>query len=345
MNSSKLRVSIIGARSLTAYHLVRLLLLHREVVLSHLYGREGSERQPYEDVYPFFEGKDLFLEPLDIQELLESTDLVFLTLPHTQSMKMVPLLSKKSLKIIDLSADFRLSSQEDYFQAYGEQHVSFEWVDRFVYGLSELCRSQISGAQYVANPGCFPTSILLVLIPLLSFESLDWSGVVIDSKTGVSGAGRQPSEKTHFIQRFDSVQPYKVGCHQHRYEIASVLNQFSPADLAVQFLFVPHLVPLPFGILSTIYIPLLSSIDWESVFQHYCSFYENEPFIRIKRKGASVDPLFVRGTHFCDITFSVTSTHLVVVSVIDNLMKGASSQAIHNMNLMCDFVETQGLLS
>jgi N-acetyl-gamma-glutamyl-phosphate reductase len=268
-------------------------------------------------------------------------DLVFLALPHGVSMDFVKKYHQKAFKIVDLSGDFRLDSPEVYHQWYQKEHVYQEGFDSAVFGLPELNRENIKQCDLVANPGCFPTTAILGLAPLLSEGMIETRGIIVDSKTGVTGAGVKPKEVTHFPNINDNFKAYGLKKHRHTIEIQDTLNKLSSDEVNLQF--TPHLLPVDRGILSTIYTRPVKEVTTADLNALYLRYYEGHPFVRIAPEAPSIKD--VRASNYCDIfiTFDERTGNIIVLSAIDNLVKGAAGQAIQNMNLMLGFDETAGL--
>ena len=337
----KIRVGILGASGYTGSDLLRFLLTHPSVDIAHLTADKHAGKR-ISDVFPHLSGFcDLELKPLDPDTLPEDIDVAFLALPHGASAKVVGELYKRDIKIIDLGADFRLS-HEVYTVWYGE-HPHPELIPEAVYGIPEINRERLKSAKIVANPGCYPTSVILGLLPLGWEQLLEPGLVIADSKSGVSGAGRNPSLDTHFCEVNEGLKAYKVGEHRHMPEIEEVMREYSGIDLRVQF--VPHLIPMDRGILSTIYVRLNKSMTTVELLELYGKHYENERFVRISPEKVYPSTSQVKGSNFCDIGIKADpdSKSAVIVSVIDNLVKGASGVAVQNMNIMMGLEESTGL--
>jgi len=337
----KIRAGILGASGYTGSDLLRFLLPHPSVEIAYLTADRHAGKR-ISDVFPHLAGFcDLELSPLDPKALPEDIDIVFLGLPHGASAKVVGELYDREIKIIDLGADFRLS-HEVYTVWYGE-HPHPGLIPEAVYGIPEINRERLKTVKLVANPGCYPTSVILGLLPL-AWEQLLQPGLVIaDSKSGVSGAGRNPSLDTHFCEVNEGVKAYKVGEHRHMPEIEEIMREYSGIDLRVQF--VPHLIPMDRGILSTIYVRLNKAMTTRELLELYGKHYENERFVRICPEKAYPSTSQVKGSNFCDIGIKgdPESKSAIIVSVIDNLVKGASGVAVQNMNIMMGFEESEGL--
>ncbi|MDA8123912.1 MAG: N-acetyl-gamma-glutamyl-phosphate reductase [Deltaproteobacteria bacterium] len=337
-----IKVGIYGGSGYTGQELMRLLLGHPDVQVVVTTSRRFAG-VPVADVYPHFAGlTDLVFTDERPEKVAEMADLIFLALPHGVSMEAVPGFVQSGKKIIDLSADFRLRDQAAYEQWYGV-HKAPGMLREAVYGLPELYRDRIRKTHLVANPGCYPTSIILGLAPLLRSRWIDAASVIADSKSGVSGAGRDPQIDSLFCEVDGGFKAYKVGRHRHTPEIEQELSALAGQEMKISF--TPHLLPVKRGILSTIYGRLNSDVTAEEATALYQSFYRDEPFVRIRRSGQFPNLSSVVGSNYCDIGVTVDKRtgRIIIVSVIDNLIKGASGQAIQNMNLLCGLKETTGL--
>lgn len=334
-----IRVAIIGATGYTALELIKILLRHPEVEITALTSR--SEGNPHvASVHPQLAGRmDLNMADLTPAEIAARADFAFSCLPHGVTSSLVPKLLDAGLRIVDLSADYRLNSPESYLQWYDQKHADGDRLGKVVYGLPELFREQIRDAQLVANPGCYPTSAILPLAPLLKGGLIAPREIIVDSKSGVSGAGRTPKLTTHFPECNESISAYNVGRHRHTPEIEQVLSRAS--GQSVEVIFTPHLVPMDRGILSTIYSQPLAELAEEHALEAIRNFYSNEPFVRVvNHLPGSKD---TRDTNFCDITVRVVRGRLITISCLDNLIKGASGAAVQNFNLMHGFAEATAL--
>ena len=337
-----LKVGIYGASGYTGQELLRLLIGHPDADVVAITSRK-FKGMPVSDVYPAFAGMtDLKFADSSPKYLVSSCDVVFLALPHGEAMRVVPEFVAAGVKVIDLSADFRLRDVSVY-EAWYKTHTAPDLVGKAVYGLPELYRDNIKGSDLVANPGCYPTSILLGLAPLLKEGRIDLSSIIADAKSGVSGAGRDLQLGSLFCEVNEGFKAYKIGSHRHTPEIEQELGRI--ADTAITISFTPHLVPVNRGILSTIYANLKERVSEAEVIDIYQRFYADEKFVRICTAGILPNISSVRGSNVCDIGCVVDERtgRVVVVSVIDNLVKGASGQAIQNMNLMCGLPEGAGL--
>lgn len=334
------RVGILGATGYTALELMKILLRHPEVEISVLTSRqEGSPHVA--SVHPQLVGRvDRCLENMDAAAVAARTDCVFSCLPHAASAETVEQLMQSEVRVVDFSADYRLNDGGTYEQWYGHVHPNPERLRQTPYGLPELFRQEIVNARLVANPGCFPTTAILGLSPLLSAGKIDVAEVIVDSKSGVSGAGRTPKLTTLYPECNESVSAYNVGRHRHTPEIAQILSRVAGTSVGV--IFTPHLIPMDRGILSTIYVRPREVMAENELLDLMRDFYADAPFVRVvEHLPATKDTAH---TNFCDITARVVGDRYVIISCLDNLIKGASGAAVQNMNLMFGFPETMGLL-
>ena len=335
-----IRVAILGASGYSALELIRILLRHPEVEITALTTRK-TESPSIGEVHPSLAGRlHLKLENLSADVIANRADCIFCCLPHGASASAVAELMQRGKKIIDLSADYRLKSAAVYAEWYGLEHADPGRLSEAVYGLPEIYRERIQRAQLVANPGCYPTSAILALAPLLRAGAILPRGIIVDSKSGVSGAGRDPKAHLHFPECNESVSAYGVGTHRHMPEIDQVLSHV--ADSEIRVVFTPHLIPMDRGILSTCYAEPTGEFDDNSLLDVIKKFYANERFIRATPNLPTTKN--VSGTNFCDITVRTVRGRVVVISAIDNLIKGASGAAVQNFNLMHGFAESTALL-
>ena len=332
---ARTKVGIFNVTGYTGVELARLLSRHPYVELVSVTGRSLAGKRLGE-VFPHLSHLDLTIT----EDLDPSVEFVFSALPHGESASRLVLLIKRGVPVVDLSADFRLNSTATYAEWYGKTHPAPELLKEAVYGLTELNRTRIASARLVANPGCYPTSALLALAPAWREGLLD-SDVIIDSKSGISGSGRAPSLDTIFCEAAEDVSAYGLSGHRHLPEITQELSKLG--KITPQVCFVPHLVPMSRGILSTCYGRLNKKLTVDELRQRYLDFYWNESFVKIS--PAPPHTRDTRGSNVCLIfpTIDVRSNRLIVVSCLDNLVKGAGGQAIQNMNLMLGFRETAGL--
>jgi len=326
----------------TAVELVRILQQHPEVEITIITSLENTGRYLH-DIYPALLGYYQFpLVPTDIEAIKQQCEVVFLALPHGQSMAMVPELLAAGLKCIDLGADFRLKDAEQYADFYEHQHTAAALLGEAVYGIPELNRDQIKTARLIANPGCYPTGAVLALAPLLQAGLLDPGKIIVDSKSGVSGAGRSLKTSSLFCEVNEGVGPYGVGSHRHRPEIIQQCSMV--AGEPVSLMFTPHLVPMNRGILTTAY-GWLRRGSRADVEQAYQQMYKYEHFIKLLPAGTYPHTKRVYGSNRAEIAWMVEegSGQVVMMSAIDNLCRGASGQAVQNLNLMFGFPETMGI--
>jgi N-acetyl-gamma-glutamyl-phosphate reductase len=344
----KKKVAIIGASGYSGEELVRLLLHHPHVELVAVTSRQNAG-QTLAQVFPKFasypKSKTLRFSEPNAELLAQHADVVFLALPHGVAAEYaVPLLNDGCI-IIDLSADFRLKSAEIYREFYAHDHPAPDLLKKSVYGLPEIYREQIKKSSLIASPGCYPTSILLPLIPLLKAGLIGSVGIIADSLSGVSGAGRKAEADYLFCECNESVRPYSVPKHRHLSEIEEQLSLAAGAKVIIQF--TPHLVPVNRGILTTLYLtPVGKSATAEKISACYAKAYGDEPFVRLLDGKNLPDTKNVVGTNVIEIAWRLDprTGRLIVMSAEDNLVKGASGQAVQNMNILCGFPETAGLL-
>jgi len=337
-----IRAGILGVSGYTGREAFSLLLKHPDVRLTYV--AANNTQGAMSEIYPeFLNRTTLFCHKFDIKETIDKCDVVFLALPHTESMNVAPKLLKAGLKVIDLSADYRFKSVKVYEKWYGHKHADAKNLGKAIYGLPELFRQKIKTADFIANPGCYPTAAILGLAPLISTRR-DVQSVVVDAKSGVSGAGRKASVSLLAAELNDNFKAYKVLSHQHSPEIEQYLSQL--AGRSTHIYFVAHLLPITRGILNTMYVQLKDGITINQVHSLYKKFYKTEPFVRLHPMGHQPEIKNVANTNFCDIGLAVSSDKkmVVVTSAIDNLVKGAAGQAVQNMNIMYGFNEIEGLL-
>jgi N-acetyl-gamma-glutamyl-phosphate reductase len=333
------RIGILGATGYTALELMKILIRHGEAEIVKLTSRQ--EGDPHVGtVHPQLIGRlDLHLENLGPEQVAAETDCVFCCLPHAASAAAVRILLDAGVRVVDFSADYRLNDAATYTHWYGGEHPDAGRLGKVVYGLPELFGDAIPDAPLVANPGCYPTSAILPLAPLIDAGLVDPGDLIVDSKSGVTGAGRTPKLTTHYPECNESISAYNVGRHRHMPEIEQILSRATGRDVGV--IFTPHLVPMDRGILSTIYARPTKQVSEEQLFDVLRQFYDGKPFIRVvEHLPATKDTL---GTNFCDITVRVVKGRVLLISAIDNLVKGASGAAVQNFNLMFGFGETTAL--
>lgn len=328
-----IKVGIIGASGYTGGELLRFLKNHPDTELVAATSRQ-YDGQPIYKVHPNLRDLEMKFENLKPDEM--DADLVFTATPHGASMKIVPELLENDMRVVDLSGDYRFENIKTYEKWYGFEHTN---PLKAVYGLPEINRELIKTADLVANPGCYPTGAILACLPIVSEKIVDT--IVVDSKSGVSGAGVTPSEATHYPNCSDSVTPYAVITHRHGPEIQEKLSKIENCRVS----FTPHLVPVIRGIMTTVHSFIIEDVSSEYVHEIYKEFYDGEPFVRVLDPGEIPRLSSVRGSNYCHIgCFDIDENgRLVVASAIDNLVKGASGQAVHNMNLMFGIPETQSI--
>lgn len=337
-------VAVIGARAYTAGELLKILVRHPAARVVALQARV-EQPTPVAEVFGDLRGYVLpRIEEIDIEALPPHTQVAFLCLPHTVAGQFAARLIERGIRVIDLSSDFRFRDIATYEATYKVEHPAKELNRRAVYGIPELFRASIIGATLIANPGCYATSVILGLAPLMKGDMIDVGSIVADCKSGVSGAGRTPTETTHFCFANENFSAYKVAAHRHQPEIEEVLSRLAGAPRTITF--VPHLLPMDRGILSTIYSKLREPLDEDAVRQKYDDFYRNEPFLRILPKGTLPTTKNVSHTNFVDIQVVVDkkAQRLITLVAEDNLVKGASGQAVQNMNVSFGLPETLGLM-
>ena len=338
-----LNVAIVGASGYTGLELIRILYCHPEAAVTCLTSEQSAGRR-ISDIFPTLRGRcDLTLENLEPVRVAGKADLIFTALPHKAAMEVVPTFLKLGRRVIDLSADYRLSDPEVY-GAWYEPHLNPANLKKAVYGLPEVRRAKIRGAKLVANPGCYPTSIILGLAPLLRKGLINTGDIIADSASGVTGAGRSAKVDSLYCEVNEGFRAYGAGgVHRHTPEIEQELSLLAGEPLVITF--TPHLVPMDRGILSTVYATPCKATTTEKLVRLYEEFYKGEPFVRVLPQGTLPNTAFVRGSNFCDIAPLVDQRtgRVIIVSAIDNLVKGASGQAVQNMNLVCGFPETMGL--
>lgn len=337
------KVGIVGISGYSGFTALKILLKHPKVHLSYVSANNTEGKVT--EIWPQLKGlTDLVCQKFDVKKAIELCDVLILAVPHTVSMTITPELIKAKKIVIDLSGDYRLQNPQDYAKWYKTEHVDQNNLTNAVYGLPELYRENIKKAKLISNPGCYPTAALLGLSPIISTTSSAITSIVIDAKSGVTGAGRKATQGLIFAEVNESLKAYKVLNHQHAPEIDLYLSKLISQDIHVNF--VPHLLPINTGILETIYVHFNQKQNLDDIQKIYERFYKTEKFVRIYNPGEQPEIKNVAGTNFCDIGLAMNAEGnlLVVTSVIDNLMKGASSQAIQNLNIVCGFKEEEGLI-
>ncbi|MCY3720728.1 MAG: N-acetyl-gamma-glutamyl-phosphate reductase [Candidatus Poribacteria bacterium] len=339
-----IKLGIVGASGYSGSELLRFLVNHPGKLEIALCTSETYAGQYIDSVLPNLRG---FLsskfEALDIDSLKDRVDVVVLAVPHKVAMSFVPQILAQGLRIVDFSADYRLEDAETYEAWYHVDHTSTSLMSKSVYGLPERYRDCIRSAQLVANPGCYPTSAILAAMPFLKHGIVALDSIIVDSKSGISGAGPKPSENTHYANRESNFIAYNIGVHRHTPEIEQELS--AVASEPVRVTFTPHLVPMTRGILSTVYMQLTEEITTEEAVAIYTNFYKNEPFVRVLPAGTYPQTKAVLGSNYCDVGLAVDARtrRIVAMAAIDNLGKGAAGAVVQNLNLMFGFKETDGL--
>ncbi len=344
MERGTVKAAVVGASGYIGVELLRLLFHHPHVELVAITS-ESYGGLLVGEVFPTFSTLlELRYQKLDLEELASSADVVFLALPHKAAMPVVAGLYPLGCRIVDLSADFRLKDAAVYERWYGTRHLAPDLLPKAVYGLPELSREAIRGTRLVASPGCYPTGALLGLAPLVRAGAIDLRSIIVDAISGASGAGRKTELYLHFSELNENVKAYSVARHRHAPEMEQELSRLAGEEVRVTF--TPHLAPLTRGILSTISCRLLKEQDVGDLLQLFQDFYKGEPFIRILPKGQVPETKAVLGSNFCDIGLAVDehTGRVIVITAIDNLVKGGSGQAVQAMNVMYGFDERSGLL-
>jgi N-acetyl-gamma-glutamyl-phosphate reductase len=340
-----IKTGIIGASGYSGLELVKILLRHPEAEIVFVAGTSRVAGQKLAEVFPTIRDEiDLEIKLTEINEIIQSdVNCLFLATPNETSLELIPKIMRESnKKIIDLSGAFRLGDNTLYPVFYGFENDNLALLEEAAYGLPELNSERIRKARLVANPGCYPTSVIIPMAPLLSAELIEVSQrIIIDSKSGVSGAGRKPTETTHYVEANESLKAYNIHKHRHEPEIKQELS--IAADKEVKISFTPHLIPVNRGILSTIYATLKPGVTRDDIYKAWNQAYNRKKFVRVLEPGALPEIKFVAATPYCDIWCSVREDELIIVSCIDNLLKGASSQAIQNFNLLFGFKEELAL--
>jgi N-acetyl-gamma-glutamyl-phosphate reductase len=334
------RVAILGATGYTALETIKLLLLNPEVEITAATTRQKGS-SAISTIHRSLSGRlDLACEDLTAAQIAEKADFAFCCLPHGASTAIIPQLLDAGVRVVDLSADYRLNDPDVYREWYGLDHIDKDRLGKTVYGLPELFRDQISDQDLIANPGCYTSTSILALAPLLKQKLIEPAGIIIDAKSGVSGAGRSPKLNTLYAECNESMSAYGVGGHRHMPEIEQVLS--GVCGSAVDVIFTPHLTPMDRGILATIYALPIGDASEEELLDAMGEFYADSPFVKVVgHLPATKD---VAGTNFFHVTVRKTKGRLTILGVLDNLLKGASGVAVQNFNLMAGFPETTGLL-
>lgn len=339
----ELKVGIIGANGYSGAELIRILQQHPEVEIS-IMASHSTSGQLITEQYPHLQGiTETRLEQINIEEIMGKAELFFFSTPSGVSKNLIHRFIEKQIPCIDLSGDHRLKDSLLYDKWYKYSSAPESVLKKSTYGLPELFRQEIKTSTLIANPGCYPTATLLGLAPVLKECLIDTNSIIIDGKSGGTGAGRKASMGTHYCEVNENVKAYKLGSHQHIPEMEQVIQAYSGETATITF--TPHLVPMSRGIMCTIYADLMEPLTTEAVLKYYQEFYEDEYFVRIRQEGKWPATKEVFGSNFCDVGVTVDgrTNRIMIVSVIDNVMKGASGQAVQNMNLMNGWDESAGL--
>jgi len=338
-----IKVAVVGSSGYAGGELLRILLGHKEVEVTAVTS-ESSAGQHVASLFPHL-GRlcNLTLEKADPTVIAGKAGLVFLAVPHSKAMTIAAQFVGIGVGVIDLSADYRFRDTRIYNEWYGEEHEQPGLAYMAAYGLTELHRDEIKRARLIGNPGCYPTGALLALTPLVKEGLIELDSIIVDSKSGVSGAGRTPAQAYHYPEANESMMAYKVGVHRHTPEIEQGLSEVAGSPVIISF--TPHLAPMNRGILTTCYAKLKDIQGPDTLRKMYAKFYKDSFFVRILGKGNYPNVSAVRGSNFCDIGLysDLRTRRVVVMSAIDNLVKGAAGQAVQNMNVLCGFDETEGL--
>ena len=343
----KIKVGVIGATGYAGAELVRLLCNHPYTEIAAI-SSKSFEGKKLSEVYPnFLNVCDLVLTNED--DLLAKSQVVFASLPHGLSEEIAVKCLEKGVKLIDIGADFRLKDAQDYKEWYGLSYKYPQLHEQSVYIIPELMRDSYKGQPIIGNPGCYPTSIALALAPIVKNHMFEENGIIIDSKSGATGAGRNLTQTTHFCDCNEGFAPYKIASHRHTPEIEQTLSSLSGKSVKVSF--TPHLLPLNRGIISTCYVNLKDSYEndknytYDAIYDLYKDFYKKEKFVRILPKGSAANLKNVKYSNYCDVSlhFDERTNRFIIVSAIDNMVKGAAGQAIQNMNVMFNLEEDTGL--
>lgn len=339
-----MNVAIVGATGYGGVELIRLLLNHPYATIKSIISTSQSGTELAE-VYPHLSAIiKQELEPLDVEKMAKDVDIVFFATPAGVSKELIPQFVDRGVRCIDVSGDFRLKDSEQYVQWYKKSPAEEKYLQQAVYGLSEFFAEEIKEATILANPGCYPTATLLGLMPLVQEGLIETDSIIIDGKSGVSGAGRGVSLGTHFCEVNENVKAYKLGVHQHTPEIEQALERVGKGE-KIRVTFSTHLIPMTRGIMCTMYAQLKESKTTAEIIQFFEQFYSEHPFIRIRPEGIWPSTKEVYGSNYCDLGFMADprTNRLTIVSVIDNVVKGAAGQAIQNLNLMNGWPVTTGL--
>ncbi len=337
-----IKAGIIGATGYAGSELVRILTNHPNAEITTITS-QSYKSQNYGDIYENFRHIEKICEEENIEDMAENLDVIFLALPHGVASKKVNEKILEKTKIIDLGADFRLQNINVYESWYKTKHEAKNILPEAVYGLCEINREKIKGKRIIANPGCYTTCSILSLYPLVKEKMIDINTIIIDAKSGVTGAGRGLSLGTHYDEVNESTKAYKIASHRHTPEIEEQLSYAANEKIILSF--TPHLIPMNRGILVTCYASLNNNYNYSDIKSAYKKYYENEYFIRLTKEGVFPETKWVKGSNFCDIGFTIDkrTNRVIITGAIDNLYKGAAGQAVQNMNILFGLDEKEGL--
>ncbi|MCT4596009.1 MAG: N-acetyl-gamma-glutamyl-phosphate reductase [Anaeromicrobium sp.] len=336
-----IKVGIIGATGYVGQELIRILNNHREAKIEFITS-SSYEGEEYNSIYLNY--NNIFshvCEEENINELIKRVDLLFMALPHGMTHRKIDEEILKKVKVIDLGADFRFHNIDTYEEHYKVNHENKKLNKKAVYGLCEVYKDEIKKSSLIGNPGCYTTCSILSLAPLVKNKLIDLNNIIIDAKSGISGMGRNLNLKAHYTQSNESIEAYSMFNHRHTPEIEEKLSEIGESKVNV--IFTPHLIPMNRGILTTSYCKLTEHVDYDHIKKLYLDYYEDSPFIRILTENISPSTKWVKGSNYVDMNFFVKDDRLIVISALDNLVKGAAGQAVQNMNLIFNMDETTGL--
>ncbi len=340
-----IKAGVIGATGYVGTELIRLLKKHKDVEITHITSR-SYDGQKYDDIYENYrEVFQLECTNKEVSEIAEEVDVLFLALPHGIASKQIDKSILDKTKVIDMGADYRLSDVDVYEKWYNTDHGSVDVLEEAVYGLPEMYRDEIKDARIVANPGCYPTSSILSVLPLVKEGLINLETLVIDAKSGVTGAGRSVNLPTHFTECNESFKAYSIASHRHTPEIEEQLSKSSKTGEEILLNFTPHLVPMNRGILTTSYAKLKEKKTYQEIKDIYNKYFGEEYFVRVTKENIFPETKWVKGSNFCDIGIKVDERtgRVIVIGAIDNMIKGSAGQAIQNMNIMFGLDEKEGL--
>ncbi|MCX5749959.1 MAG: N-acetyl-gamma-glutamyl-phosphate reductase [Candidatus Saganbacteria bacterium] len=342
--NKKIKAGLMGAAGYAGIGIIQILNDHPEAEISWLSSEEAHSGRKISDIRPSLDGLcDMTCNPPDISGLIDKADVIFLAVPNGLAMKWAPKILEKGRKVIDISADFRIKDLKEYSKWYKIDHASPGLVAEAVYGLPELFKDKIKTARLIANPGCYPTASILGIAPLVKNRLVKTESIIIDAKSGISGAGAALTDITHFPECNENIRAYAVASHRHNPEIDRIVSEIAGKNIITTF--TPHLVPMNRGILATIYADLVSPMSVDEVMAAFRDLYKGAAFVRILEKGKLPATKYVSCSNYCDINAVVDerTNRVIVMSAIDNLVKGAAGQAVQNMNIMFGLDERSGL--